>query len=1218
MIRLRLLRRLATAAKLNPSKPLLCRNNPHNALNLDPIQVSKDVDLDYKRYRMTNYDTKIRVNNFLQAVFSNDMMRSFQLLAKFREKCSLNRHSDAYFRNVEVYVSCLSTLLAYASNKDTAATSFRNNLMLLTEIFRIPAHVSNERLAEVRNILMMLVSVLLKTLQLVPITQKRTLAILRAQIKEFASTHGFGGEEIFENIKIKNPELVDLYNYVWKMNHSLEEVGDNPSISIELYLNPDQSMSFVGLCNFLEKELFDASSFTHRTGAKYYELYEQLESEERARFMDEYLCFNKQKQILVEKYCQDLQPPPLKRNPQHDQLRQALALPWIMEIHKRICLELDHLLSGKAVDSELSKVFLPHSFLIEQVSKEVISSIMLTTLLRKLLHENSLAGVLQLTKEMSSLLRFHIKRNRTLAPLSNRTSGFLSEEDSIALFAALLKLAILNSKVGSFGLLETYAAEHEYFSKHPLVLFAFKHELPKDDTPNYKRAGIIMAHPFLLRNSALFDELLQGGASLFPMVHPPKPWTSPQSGGFLSDIAPLVRSLEPAIINKYLTQAHLTGQLNSTFDSLNALGELLWAVNSDMEELFGELMSIPEGFMNIPPTSETIAKMAKPKLPKKDQFANSEDYSAAQNEFQLSLKKHNEIVLNLRSRRSYYDMNARIANALSKNGEMFFYTHTLDFRGRVYPAVSVLSYQAEDLIRSLLVFWVAKPLGRKGFDWLKYQLANLFSNHYMTMEELLEFVERNRANVEKSAQSSLDELWWTKGDTPWQVLAHCKEIYRIWNYEGRIEDYLCRIPIHMDGTCNGLQHYAALGANVEAAKSVNLLPNSRKNDIYLTVLSLVEQEVKKECESQNYSISSLAQEAQGYLSRKVVKRTVMTTVYGVTLFGAYRQIKETLPLVSMDGSPISSGRLTEILLYLARHVLQAVGNLFREARAIQNFLKENTFRCISAVDKSILKHTKNIDFFRNLYKPMMWTSLSGFPVIQNYRRKDIKEVRTVLQSVTTRRSTSKSPIDSRKQIAGIAPNFIHSLDAIHLLMSNLAAKHNRIAFAAVHDSFWTHPCDVDVLNRLIRQEFVRLHSSDILLNFYEDLKHVNRDAYQLVWVENKTNPEFVGEINKLRGQRKNLKKKDWLNMCLNEEFKSADQAEKIRCLVERYDPQLILKTKHNGDGVIYDSRNSVRPCESLVSFFTHTPLLVKIQLSPVPDVGDLDIREVLNSQYFFS
>jgi DNA-directed RNA polymerase len=45
-----------------------------------------------------------------------------------------------------------------------------------------------------------------------------------------------------------------------------------------------------------------------------------------------------------------------------------------------------------------------------------------------------------------------------------------------------------------------------------------------------------------------------------------------------------------------------------------------------------------------------------------------------------------------------------------------------------------------------------------------------------------------------------------------------------------------------------------------------------------------------------------------------------------------------------------------------------------------------------------------------------------------------------------------------------------------------AVKCNKIGleFAAVHDSFWTHACDVENMNRIIREQFVELHSRPIL------------------------------------------------------------------------------------------------------------------------------------------
>lgn len=39
---------------------------------------------------------------------------------------------------------------------------------------------------------------------------------------------------------------------------------------------------------------------------------------------------------------------------------------------------------------------------------------------------------------------------------------------------------------------------------------------------------------------------------------------------------------------------------------------------------------------------------------------------------------------------------------------------------------------------------------------------------------------------------------------------------------GNSEEYVSHLPLHQDGSCNGLQHYAALGRDKIGAISVNL------------------------------------------------------------------------------------------------------------------------------------------------------------------------------------------------------------------------------------------------------------------------------------------------------------------------------------------------------------------------------------------------------------
>lgn len=46
-----------------------------------------------------------------------------------------------------------------------------------------------------------------------------------------------------------------------------------------------------------------------------------------------------------------------------------------------------------------------------------------------------------------------------------------------------------------------------------------------------------------------------------------------------------------------------------------------------------------------------------------------------------------------------------------------------------------------------------------------------------------------------------------------------------------------------------------------------------------------------------------------------------------------------------------------------------------------------------------------------------------------------------------------------------------------------------MTFAAVHDSYWTHACDVDEMGVLLRDAFVRLHSDNrVLQNFLDEVR----------------------------------------------------------------------------------------------------------------------------------
>lgn len=84
-----------------------------------------------------------------------------------------------------------------------------------------------------------------------------------------------------------------------------------------------------------------------------------------------------------------------------------------------------------------------------------------------------------------------------------------------------------------------------------------------------------------------------------------------------------------------------------------------------------------------------------------------------------------------------------------------------------------------------------------------------------------------------------------------------------------------------------MQHYAAFGRDKNGGRQVNLQDSERPGDVYTAILKLVIKEMEKE---NNQEFVEIAEGLKGNVTRKVIKQTVMTSVYGVTFIGARQQI----------------------------------------------------------------------------------------------------------------------------------------------------------------------------------------------------------------------------------------------------------------------------------------------------------------------------------------
>src|SRR3546814_14219916 len=75
---------------------------------------------------------------------------------------------------------------------------------------------------------------------------------------------------------------------------------------------------------------------------------------------------------------------------------------------------------------------------------------------------------------------------------------------------------------------------------------------------------------------------------------------------------------------------------------------------------------------------------------------------------------------------------------------------------------------------------------------------------------------------------------WSKADSPFCFLQACFE-YDAWMQSGFSQDFVSHIPIAADGSCSGLQHYAAITRSSTEAHPVNLVPRDTMGDIYRLV-----------------------------------------------------------------------------------------------------------------------------------------------------------------------------------------------------------------------------------------------------------------------------------------------------------------------------------------------------------------------------------------------
>lgn len=579
-----------------------------------------------------------------------------------------------------------------------------------------------------------------------------------------------------------------------------------------------------------------------------------------------------------------------------------------------------------------------------------------------------------------------------------------------------------------------------------------------------------------------------------PCVEQPKDWVDVRDGGFHT---PEMRRLAPFAIQSaaYRSEKDFPEADPSTvLTAMNKLQQTRWRINSrvlavikdvarhyDMEEI------LSQAEFPAPPKPEWLTDGMKPDDMTPDQLEEFVGWKRMKSTW------HTEMKLRV-SRFSRFYTATQVADRF-KDFDAIHFVYFADFRGRLYARTSGVSPQGSDMQKALIHFADGKPLhDANAVRWFLINGANRWGYDKATLDDRAQWVKDRHDLIMGFAEDPVNHRGWQEADKPLQFLAWCLE-YHEWKTNP--ETFESRCAVGLDGTCNGLQNFSAMLLDAVGGKATNLLPSALPNDIYTMVadrtferltnarpyprltVKVIEKVDGKDKqitrdttpEEREASLTEAARFKRLWLqhgmTRKLVKRSVMTLPYGSTRFSCADFIVQDYLKMGM-APEFTKDEYRAAAQWLSHFVWESIGDVVVKATEAMAWLQGST--------KTILKDGA---------KDIRWVSPSGFPVVQSYPALEEHRIKTQLcGSAFLRTYRETEHPDGNRHKNGIAPNFVHSADGAHLHLVTVAT--DGLALSMIHDDYGTHAADTQVLYDLIRSEFVRMYEGRDYLQEFAD------------------------------------------------------------------------------------------------------------------------------------
>jgi len=579
------------------------------------------------------------------------------------------------------------------------------------------------------------------------------------------------------------------------------------------------------------------------------------------------------------------------------------------------------------------------------------------------------------------------------------------------------------------------------------------------ETVKHKKAKIIKQTEKTrewIKNRNGFNELLN--PEYLPTVMPPKAWSTVTGGGYWTKELPELDLVKQK--NKLFKKELENFDMPEVYSAVNTMQNTPYKINKFILHVMQEAWDKGLAVGGMPPNVNYD-------IPNKPH--DIETNSESRKEWKKKAVMVHTENARMFSKRLLYAKIMWLADKFKDYATLYFPLQ-LDFRGRAYCVPAFLNYQSITGAKALLSFAHGKEITKenKGDYWLAIHGANMFGEDKISLQERVEWVNKNEDWILKCAEDPMNNRKWEDASNAYQFLAFCDE-WSKFKKEGY--GFVSHIPVSVDGSCNGLQVYSLMLRDSKAGKLVNLLPTDKPQDIYQLVADAVIEKLKVDA-AENKPYAQLWLDYG--IKRSTTKRSIMTICYGSTRYSCTDFVIEDLTKRKDKGEnhPFTDD-LFRPASYLAGVIWESIGDNLKSARIGMDYLQ--TIARVVAREQL----------------PVHWVTPVGFPVYQSYPEMKSKRVKAMLMGevIKPRINTETDLTDKLRMGNGVAPNLVHSVDSAAMMKTvNIAHKNGIKNFCNVHDSFGTTAGDVEVLNQSLRQAFITMFTEhDILSEFRNDV-----------------------------------------------------------------------------------------------------------------------------------